>query len=300
MKKRPLFISLALLLFVACSKTDEEKLLTKFRKSIPYKTYRFASEKATELALAEYNKILDFPLQPHFVHATLGFLCLISGNSKHAYIETELAKESTSAETVILALGVQSVALSTLNCPHVAHEQFKRLKRTLALHQKNEATREEDIEVRLMFVGLIVVSLYQDDAELATFAAERLGTQTSFHYIPSVVSTLFEIKQGHTQKALDRLQKLSLDENIPESKRRRLSELTGELDHTPASPSERNAQVDRMILHALNIVIEDLFSNENQQRLFKKLASFSEEFTKGFLPLDTSETNRLENAATKE
>jgi len=296
--KRNLLLCLALLFITSCTKTDEEKRLAKFRKTIPYKTYRMTSEKAIELALDEYNKDLDVPLSPHIVHATLGFICLIGNKSEYALIEADLAKESPSAETAILAMGVQSVALAKLNCSHLAHEQYTKLKSALASLQKSTPARLENVQSRLMFASLIAVSLYQDDAELATFSANKLSSHTQFDYLPSLVSALMEIKRGHSQKALSYLQELSQHKNFPESKRTLFSESITNLVTTSGQTHDKDTIVDGLILQLLDVLLKDLFASDNQQLVLKKISTLSEQFTKGFPSLRPSLTKSPESSTT--
>jgi hypothetical protein len=296
--KRPLVLSLALLLTFACSKTDEEKRLSKFRKSIPYKTYRLASEKATEVILPEYNKRSATPLEPAWVHATAGFFCLLSGKSDYAFIESELARESPSLEATILAQGVQSIALSKLKATHLAREQFTKLKKNLLLQQAQTPVRTNDLEVRLMFVSLLAASIYHDDDKLANTAATKLATYPPFNYLPSLVSALLEIKKGHTEKAVQQLQALSQHAHFPESKRPLLTETLALLQQDKLPTNERDALVDRLLLQLINILLDELFSSENQREALTKITSLTEELTKGFSFLYPATTNTLENVST--
>jgi hypothetical protein len=295
--KRPLFLSLALLLTFACSKTDEEKRLTKFRKSIPYKTYRLASEKATELALAEYNKTLAVPLEAAWVHATLSFICLIGGKSDYAFIESELARATPSLEATILAQGVQSVALSKLKAPHLAREQLTKLKKNLVLQQKRTPVRTDDLETRLMCVSLLVTGIYHDDAKLANNAAQRLATKPALDYLPSLVTALLELKKGQAEKAVQQLQALSQHPHFPSSKRPLLTKTLAGLQQEKLPENERDALVDGLLLQIMDTILDELFSTENQQFMLSKITSFSEEFTKGFSFLYPSTTNTLESVS---
>lgn len=296
--KRNLLLCLAILLITACTKTDEEKRLAKFRKTISYKTYRFTSEKATVLALEEYNKALDVSLEPPLVHAMIGFVCLIGKKNEYALIEADLAKESPSAETAILAMGVQSIALTKLHCSHLALEQYTKLKSALASLQKNTPSRLEDVQSRLMFASLIAVSLYQNDAELATFSAKTLGAHTQFDYLPSLVSALVEIKKGHSQKALEHLQEISQRKNFPEAKRIIFAESIALIAKTSDQTRDKDAMVDELILQLLDVLLKDLFANDNQQLVLKKISALSEQFTKGFPSLIPSITNSPGASAT--
>jgi len=295
MMKRPLFLGLVLLMTFGCSKTDEEKRLIKFRKSIPYKTYRLTSEKATELALAEYNKTLAVPLEPAWVHATLSFICLIGGKSDYAFIESELARESPSLEATILAQGVQSVVLSKLKAPHLAREQVAKLKKNLVLQQERTPVRTDDLGTRLMCVSLLATGIYHDDAKLANNAAKRLATQSSLGYLPSLVSALLELKKGQTEKAVQQLQMLSQHPHFPDSKRPLLTKTLAVLQQEKLTENERDALVDGLLLQIMDTILDELFSTENQQFIFSKITSFSEEFTKGFSFLYPSTTNTLKS-----
>jgi len=293
--KRPLFLSLALLLTFGCSKTDEEKRLTKFRKSIPYKTYRLASEKATEMALAEYNKTLTVPLEPSWVHATLGFICLIGGKSDYAFIESELARESPSLEVTILAQGVQSIALSKLKASHLAHEQFTKLKKNLVLQQARTPVKTDALETRLMYLSLLAAGIYYDDAKLANNAVKRLATHPTLDYLPSLVNALLELKKGQTEKAVQQLQTLNQHAHFPDSKRPLLKETIALLQQEKLPENERAALVDRLLLQIMDAILDELFSTENQQFVIRKITSFAEEFAKGFSFLYPSTTNTFEN-----
>lgn len=295
--KHKISLCLALLLITACTKTDEEKRLTKFRKSIPYKTYRFASEKATEMALAEYNKTLTVPLEPALLHATLGFVYLIGGKSDYAFIESELARASPSLEATILAQSVQSIALSKLKASHLAHDQFAKLKKNIALQQGRTPLRPDDLEVRLMYVSLLAAGIYHDDAKLANNAAAKLATHPPFDYLPSLVTALLELKTGHTEKTAQQLQTLSQQIHLPESIRPLLAETLMALQQGELQAAERDALVDRLLLQIMNMLLDELFSAENQHWVLKKIASFSEELTKGFPFLNPSTTNTVENVS---
>lgn len=296
--KRNLLLCLAILFITACTKTDEEKRIARFRKTIPYKTYRFTSEKATALALDEYNKTLDVPLEPQLVHAMIGFVCLIGKRSEYALIEADLAKESTSAEAAILAMGVQSIALTKLKCSHLALEQYAKLKSALASLQKKTPARQEDVTTKLMLASLIAVSLYQDDTELATFSAKRLGAHPQFDYLPSLVNALVEIKKGHSQKALVYLQEISQSKNFPEAKRVIFAESIALIAKTSDQTHDKDAIADELILQLLDVLLKDLFANDNQQLVLKKISTLSEQFTKGFPSLLPSITNSPESSKT--
>jgi hypothetical protein len=296
--KRPLFISLALLLTFACTKTDEEKRLAKFRKSLPYKTYRLASEKATGLALTEYNKTLAVPLEPAWVHATVGFVCLFSGKNDYAFIESELARESTSLEATILAQGVQSIALSKLKASHLAREQFTKLKENLHLQQERAPARTDDLEVRLMFASILAASIYHDDDKLANTTARKLATYRPLDYLPSLVSALLELKKGHTEKAIQQFQTLSQHPHFPAVKRPLLTETLTLLQQEKLPENELDALVDRLFLQLTETILDELFSSENQQNVLKKITSLTEDLTKGLSFLYPAATNTLDNVST--
>jgi hypothetical protein len=296
--KRRISLCLVIMFFAACSKTDEEKRLARFRKSIPYKTYRFASEKATELALDEYNKSLDFPIEPQVVHATLGFACLVTKRSEYALIEAELAKESPLAtpDTAILSMGLQSVALRNLNCPHLAREQFLKLKTATASQKKTALPQQDTLESKLTLASLMIAGLYQNDAEVANLAAKRLGGNTQFGYLPSLINALIEIKRGHPQKAIGYAQELSQNKHFPESRRKAFSESLEALANTSEQMQDKDAIADGMILQLLDVLLEELFSQANQQILLKKITTLAEQFTKGFPLLQPSSIDSRESS----
>jgi hypothetical protein len=213
-------------------------------------------------------------------------------------IEAELVKESPLAtpDTAILSMGLQSVALRNLNCSHVAREQFSKLKTATARQKKPDIAQQNTVESTLTLVSLMIAGLYQDDAEVATLAAKRLGANPQFDYLPSLVNALIEIKRGHPQKAIGYAQELSQNKHFPESRRAAFSESLASLANTSDQTKDKDAIADGMILQLLDVILEELFSQANQQFLLKKITTIAEQFTKGFPLLQPSSLDSRESS----
>lgn len=276
---KTLFVALTLMLLGGCTKTEEEKRLSKFRKSIQYKTYRFASETATQRVLTEYNKTVNRPIDVSLAHATVGIAWFMAQKSEYSFIEADLAKTSGTAETKMTAMGLQSIALFKLKCPALARATFSELKKSVALQHKHGIPLA-DIDHKMMLISLMAVSLYHGDTDLALLGADALGSSREFDYLAPLVRAIAETKDGHSHEAMGRLRELSRKETFSEHKRKLLSESADLIQNCPEHERDGEALVDRLVLQLVKGVVDDLFSEESQKNLLKKITSFVEQFTK--------------------
>jgi hypothetical protein len=278
MKKTvPLVISA--LLFAGCTTMIEKQRLNTFRKSFHYKTYRFASEKATKRALVEYNKTVSAPIDQETAHALLGIAWFIAEKNDYSLIEADLVKTTSTNENKVIALGLQSIALSKMDCPELARAHYNKLKTSLAL-QRNRDPNHFGVEHKMMLISLIAVSLYQDDLDLATWSADTLGASSQLDYLSPLLGAIVETKKGNPLKAMEQLQKLSQNDKFSEPKKKLFSESAEMIKNCPEEEQRGQALVDRLILQLVKGAIDTAFSDENQQVFLKKILAFSDQFTK--------------------
>lgn len=277
--KKTLLLVISTLFFAGCTTITERQRLHAFRKKVHYKTYRFASDKVIKRTVAEYNKTSREPVDEVMAHALLGTVWFIADKSDYSFIEADLVKETSTNENRILAMGLQSIALSKMKCPELAHSYYNELKTSLAI-QQNSNPHFNDVEHKMMLISLIAVSLYQDDLNLAKWSADTLGARSQLDYLPPLVGAVIETKKGNPLKAMKQLQELSTNEKFTKHNKTLFLESATIIKDCPEQELLGQELLDRLILHVVKGALDDLLSDENQQAFLKKLMLFSDQFTK--------------------
>jgi len=267
------------LLFAGCATMAERQRLNTFRKSFHYKTYRFASVKATKRVAGEYNKTVSDPLSQETAHALLGVIWFIAEKNDYSFIEADLVKATSTNENKILSLGLQSIALSKMGCPELARAHYKELKTSLSI-QRNSDPNRVGVEHKMMLISLIAVSLYQDDLCLATWSADTLGASSRLAYLSPLLGAIVETKKGNPLKAMEQLQKLSQNDKFSEPQKKLFSESADLIKNCTEQEQHEQELVDRLILQLVKGALDAVFSDENQQAFLKKIMAFSDQFTK--------------------
>lgn len=278
--KKIFLLGISVLFFAGCATTTERQHLHALRKTLHYKTYRFASDKVIKRTVAEYNKTISEPVDEVMAHALLGIVWLIADRSDYSFIEADLVKEASTNENRILALGLQSVALSKMKCPGLARAYYNELKTSLNI-QKNNDPHFNDVEHKMMLISLIAVSLYQDDLVLTKWSAYTLGARSQLEYLSPLVEAIIETKKGNPLKAMKQLQELSKNERFSEHSNTLFRESATIIKDCPEQELLGPELMDRLILQLVKGALDDVLSNENQQAFLKKLMAFTDLFAKG-------------------
>lgn len=278
--KKIILLVISALFFAGCTTLLEEQHLHGFRKTFNYKTYRFASEKATKRIVAEYNKTVSEPADKSMAHALLGIVWFIADKSDYSFIEADLVKETSTNENRILALGLQSIALSKMECPKLSRAHYNELKTSLSSQQKSDP-HFSDVEHKMMLISLIAASLYQDDLDMAKWSADTLGAGSQLDYLSPLVGAIVETKKGSPLKAMKQLQELSKNEKFSKHHQTLFSESAVMIKNCPEQELLGQELVDKLILQVVKGALDEAFSDENQQALIKRIMAFSDQFTKG-------------------
>lgn len=269
-----IFLLFTGLLFVGCTTTREEQYLSKFRTSFHYKTYRMASKKAIKRALAEYNTTVPEPIENEMAHALLGMTWFIAQRNDYSFIEADLVKAANTHENKMLALGLQSIALSKMKCPTLAGAYYKELKDSFSLHQKR-VPEVVQAEHKMLLISLIAVSLYQDDLTFAKAAADAFGTGNQLSYLSPLLGAVIETKKGDPRKAVVQLQELSKNDTFSADKKKLFSEAADMIKECPEEEQRGQALLDKLILQLVKGALDDVFSDENQRTFLKKITTFA-------------------------
>jgi hypothetical protein len=231
------------------------------------KTYRFASEKAVGVAVAEYNKRNAPAVNADLVHATLGLVWFVAQKSEFSYLEAEMTAAATN-DLRVLSLGLQSIALSKMKCPRLSKSRYDELK-VLQATQQGSDTNKVEVEHKVMLLGLIAVSLYHGDPDLAKFAADALGAISELDYMPPLVGAVVEARKGNPLKAAAQLRELNKSDRFSAHKKAILAEMADILAHSPSDKIEQDV-MNRVLLQLVRRVLDDVFSAENQRLLLDK------------------------------
>jgi hypothetical protein len=277
--KKTILLAVSALCFAGCTTMAERRRLHSFQKSFHNKAYRFASEKATKRTVAEYNKTVGGPIQRETAHALLGIVWFIADKSDYSFIEADLVKATSTNENKILALGLQSIALTKMDCPGLARAYYKDLKTSLSI-QRISNPNHVGLEHKMMLISLIAVSLYQDDLDIAKWSADTLSTSSQLDYLSPLLGAVVETKKGNPLKAMEQLQKQSQNEKFSEPKRNLFSESAAMIKDCPEEELLGQELVDRLILQLVKGALDAVFSDENQQVFLKKILGFSNQFSK--------------------
>jgi hypothetical protein len=278
--KKVIFLVVSVLFFAGCTTLREGQHLHAFRNTFHYKTYRFASEKAIKRTVTEYNKTVSEPVDKTMAHALLGIVWFIADKSDYSFIEADLVKETSTNENRILALGLQSIALSKMECPRLASVYYNDLKTSLSNQQKSDP-HFNDVSHKMMLISLIAASLHQDDLDMAKWSADTLGAGSQLDYLSPLVGAVVETKKGNPLKAMKQLRELSKNEKFSERHKTLFAESADMIKSCPEQELLGQKLVDKLILQVVKGALDDVFSNENQQALIKRIMAFSDQFTKG-------------------
>jgi hypothetical protein len=279
--KKIFLLVFSVLLFAGCATFFEGQRLHAFKKSFHYKTYWFASEKTTKRAVNEYNKTVSDPIGQETGHALLGIVWFIAEKNDYSFIEADIVRATSTNENKILALGLQSIALSKMECPELARDHYKKLKSSLASQRKSDSNRA-GLENKMMLISLIAASLYQDDLDLAKWSADTLSTNNSqLAYLSPLLGAIVETKKGSPLKAMEQLQKLSQSDQFSEPQKKLFLESADMIKNCPEQAQRGQELADRLILQLVKGAVDTVFSDENQQAFLKKIMAFSAPFTKG-------------------
>jgi hypothetical protein len=179
----------------------------------------------------------------------------------------------------MLALGLQSMALSKMKCPTLAGAYYKELKDSFSRQQKS-APNLVQTEHKLLLISLIVVSLYQDDLDFAKSAADVFGTNSQLDYLSPLLGAVIETKKGNPHTAIAQLQELSKSDRFSERKKKLFSEAADMIKNCPEEEQRGQALLDGLILQLVKGALDDVFSDENQRSFLKQITTFAAPFTK--------------------
>lgn len=277
--KKTILLGFSILCFAGCTTMLERQHLHAFQKSFHYKTYRLASEKIIKRTAAEYNKTTCEPVDLALSHALLGIVWFIADKSDYSFIEADLVNETSTNETKILSLGLQSIALAKMECPGLAQAYYNKLKTSFSGQQTGDPLLSNTAH-KMMLISLIAASLYQDDLDMAKVSTDTLGASSQLDYLSPLIGAVIETKKGNPLKAMKHLQELSKNETISEHNRALFSESADMIKNCPENELHGQELIDRLILQLVKRAIDDLFSDENQQAFLKKITAFSDQLTK--------------------
>ncbi len=269
MKQTILLLFMTSVLISGCAKPTEDQRLSKFRGSIKYKAYRFTSEQTTRLAVAEYNKWSTQQVTCATIHSTIGLLWFLAEQSEYSFIESDIAATGATNDIRILCQGLQSVALAKMKLPNLAKSYYSQIKTTFAAKQGAE-TDSIEVEHKMMLLGLIAVSLYHGDPDLAKFGADSLGAVSQLDYLPPLVGAIVESKKGSPLKAVAQLRELNKSEQFSEHKKALIAEVTDIVANCPDKEKLGDEVMNRVVIQLIRRVLDDVFSTENQRLLLAK------------------------------
>lgn len=269
---------LAVVLFAGCSKPTEEQRLAKFRGSLKVKAYRMASDNATWMAAAGYEKAAGENVDPALVHATLGFVWFLAEKNDYALIEADLTGKGATNQLKLVSLALQSLALSKMKYPSLSKAHYEELKTAMAAVQGCDANSIE-VEHKVCLLSLIVVGLYQGDKELATFGADALGAITQLDYLPPLIGAVVEAKKGSPLKAVAQLRELNKSERFSAHKKALMGEIADIIENCPDKEKLGDELMNRVVDKLFQRVMDDVFSAENQKLLLEKVKALPELIT---------------------
>jgi hypothetical protein len=271
-------VMLAGLFFAGCAKPTEEQRLAKFRGSLKVKAYRMASDNATWMAAAGYEKAAGQKVDPALVHATLGFVWFLAEKNDYALIEADLTGKGTTNQLKLVSLALQSLALSKMKYPGLSKAHYEELKTAMTAVQGCDANTIE-VEHKVCLLSLIVVGLYQGDKELATFGADALGAITQLDYLPPLIGAVVEAKKGSPLKAVAQLRELNKSERFSAHKKEVLAEIADLIENAPDKEKLGDELMERVVIKLSQRVMDDVFSAENQKLLLEKVKALPELIT---------------------
>jgi hypothetical protein len=261
---------LVAMIFAGCAKPTEEQRLAKFRGTLKVKAYRLASDNATWLAVAGYEKATGEKVAPPLVHATLGIVWFLAGKSDYALIEADIAGKGATDQQKLASLALQSLALSKMKYPGLSKAHYEQLKTGMAL-QKGQDANIIEVEHKVCLLSLLVVSLYQGDSEMAKFSADALGTITQLDYLPPLIGAVVEAKKGSPLKAVEQLRELNKSERFSAHKKEVLAEIADLIANAPDKEKLGEELTERVLMKLGQRVLDDVFSADNQKLLLQKI-----------------------------
>ena len=281
---KPVLLLIGSFLLAGCDKPPEEQRLEKFRGSVNYRAYHFASEKATKLAVVEYNKRSAEPVTDATVHATIGLLWFLAENSEYSFVEADIAGTGASGDIRILCLGLQSIALSKMKMPNLSRSYYDRLKAELAAKQGTD-THSIEVEHKMMLVSLIAVGFFHGNTDLAQFGADALGSISQLDYLPPLIGAIVESQKGSPLKACAQLRELNKSEQFSEHKKALIAEVADIIENCPDKGKLGEEVMNRVVIQLIQRVLDDVFTTEDQRMLLEK--------AKGLPALITEKTKSL-------
>ncbi len=269
MRRASCLLLVAVLILAGCAKPTEEQRLEKFRRSIKYRTYRLASEKATHLLTTDYNKTAARPVDTMVVHSTLGLLWFFAGKSEYSFVEADIVSGVSTGTLATLSLCLKSIALSRMKYPGLARTHYEAVRDRMAAHENADVASVE-LDHKVFLVSLIAVSMLQRDPELARFGADALAAISEVDYLPPLVSVVMTVQQGSVLQAADQLRELNKSERFSEHTRAIAAQMAGLMTNStdPAKLSEE--LTDLVATELCRRVMEDIFTTEELKRLLDK------------------------------
>ncbi len=275
---RTILLLLMTVLLGGCARPTEEQRLAKFRGSMRYKAYCFASEKTARLAVTEYNKTGAQPVDEATIHAMLGVLWFLAEKSEYSYMEAEVAAAVATNDAKRLSLGLQSIALAKMKYPNLSQSYYDDLKAGMAMQQGIDTNRLE-VEHKVMLLSLMAVSLYHGDPDVAKFGADGLSAVSHLDYLPPLMGAIVEAKKGRPVKAVMQLRELSQNEQFSEHRKFLYAEVADILASCPDKEKLGDEVMNRIVTQLVRRVLDDVFAVENQRALLEKVRTLPDLIT---------------------
>ncbi len=258
-----------LVLLAGCAKPTEEQRLEKFRRSIKYRTYRLASEKATHLLTTDYNKTAPRPIDKMLVHSTLGLLWFFAGKDEYSFIEADLIAGSSTGKLATLSLCLKSMALSRMKYPGLARSHYEDVRDIMAAHEGVDVQSVE-LDHKVFLLSLIAVSILQRDPELARFGADTLAAISQVEYLPPLVSVIMAAQDGNVLLAADQLRELNRDERFSEHRKAIVDRMAAVMTNT-TDQTKLDEELTNIVMGELcKRVLEDVFTTDELKTLLDK------------------------------
>lgn len=275
---RAILFAMTALMLAGCAKPTEEQRLSKFRGSMKYRTYRFASETVTAVAVAEYNKRGTEPVTAITVHSTLALLWFLAEKSEYSFIEADIAADSGTDNTKVLSRGLQSISLTRMKCPRLARACYDEVKASMVL-QQNPGARTVELEHKMVLLSLIMVSLHHGDPDLARLGTDALVAITQLDYLPPLVGAVIEAKQGSPLKAAAHLRELNKNERFAEHKKALIAEVADILASSPDKETLGDELTRRVLCQLVQRLLDDIFTAEDKRALLDKTRTLPDRIT---------------------
>jgi hypothetical protein len=240
-----------------------------------YRTYRFASEKATNAIVDEYNERTDEPTDAASVHATLSALCLTQEHYGCCYVEADMLSQYEGQHARAASLAFKTLALYGMDLPQLARDRYDELKALLA--ETSDMTPEEvQLRDKLFLTSLVLVALHQGDAELATRGAEALGATSQVDYLPPLVSAIAKAKEGDLLDTREELAELARSEKFRGHTRALLKEVSAIAEQADDSEQFLSEISERLPALLAERVINDIFAEEKRAALLEQIKQIPE------------------------